>query len=116
MNTGGYSLKKMPRHVDDPMWNKDRARLPYGMWTCENGRQVLYDRDYVAMWERSGPNQPAQRADPTEWVDDIVKHEFFYDDGSLPYTSWKLSTLDAVRRAARRRCETVLIEWGVTPW
>jgi hypothetical protein len=47
-----------------------RLRLPYGKWTCPDGREVLFNRDYKPILERM-PGQPAKPADPTEWVDNI---------------------------------------------
>jgi hypothetical protein len=58
-----------------------RWRLPYGCWTCANGREVLYNREYSPICER-WPGQPPRMANPKEWVADIVRHEWFYNDGT----------------------------------
>lgn len=52
--------------------------LPYGIWTCEDGRQVLFNRDYCPIWERhNGVTQPANYY---EWVP-YVTQAWFYNDG-----------------------------------
>jgi hypothetical protein len=53
--------------------------LPYGMWTCADGREVLFNRSYKPIWQRR-PDQLAERADLNEWVKEIKKQEWFYDD------------------------------------
>lgn len=67
---------------------RERQRfLPYGIWTCADGREVIYDRRYRPFVERrpsealAGPEAP-RFADPTEWVRDIVKHEWIWNDGT----------------------------------
>lgn len=30
-----------------------RLVLPYGKWTCEDGSEVLFNRDYCPPWKRS---------------------------------------------------------------
>jgi hypothetical protein len=39
------------------------ARLPYGIWICADGREVLFNRAYSPIWQRS-PGQLAEPADP----------------------------------------------------
>jgi hypothetical protein len=52
--------------------------MPYGLYLCADGREVLFDRDYAPICERY-PGQPARMADPTEWVR-YVRQEWFHDD------------------------------------
>jgi hypothetical protein len=78
-----------------------RQTLPYGKWTCDDGREVLFNRDYKPMWQRL-PHQQAESADPVEWVPH-VRQEWFYDDSSVP---WK-------NAASERRCVDILRNWGV---
>ena len=56
-----------------------KCYLPYGMWTCADGREVLFNRFYEPIWQRY-KGAPAERADPTEWVK-FIKQSFFYNDG-----------------------------------
>jgi hypothetical protein len=58
-----------------------RWRLPYGCWTCADGREVLYNRDYRPVCER-WPGQKPQMANPKAWVHNIVREEWFYHDGT----------------------------------
>src|SRR4051812_39497549 len=44
-----------------------RKSLLYGMWTCADGGQVLFNRHYHPIWWRYPPH-PATAADPGEWV------------------------------------------------
>jgi len=72
------------------------CELPYGMWTCADGREVLYDRHYCPLWERRGSE--SKRADRSEWVYGIVQHVWFYNDGCTPRAN----------RKRRARCRQVL--------
>jgi hypothetical protein len=75
-----------------------RKESPYGRWTCADGREVLYDRWYRPICQRYPGRLPTQ-ADPEEWVDNIVDHHWFYNDG----------TPEAKKR---RVALAVLQEWG----
>jgi hypothetical protein len=56
--------------------------LPYGKWTCEGGRQVLFNRRYVPIWQKDLINGLSQ-ADPSEWIIfDKSKTVHFYLDSS----------------------------------
>jgi hypothetical protein len=78
-----------------------RVRLPYGLWTCADGREVLFNRAYEPIWERIH-NGPATAADPMERVA-WVKQEWFYKE---PYAPWR-------NKEARAECEAILAAWGV---
>jgi hypothetical protein len=81
-----------------------RARLPYGIWKCADGREVLFNRNYKPMWERSlAQSWDAKRANPDEWVS-FVDQQWFFNDGNPPWDNAK----------SRARCENVLLEWGVS--
>lgn len=54
--------------------------LPYGRWTCPNGRQVLFDRRYHPMWQRQ-PNGSVTPADPAERIS-FIHEEWFYEDAT----------------------------------
>jgi hypothetical protein len=75
--------------------------LPYGMWTTESGREILFNRDYVPIWERrdGGPPIPAEKR---EWVAGIIKDKtiFFYKDGTPDKARCGLKALRA---------------WGIDP-
>lgn len=57
-----------------------RNDMPYGIWTCEDGREVLFNRFYEPIWERR-PGEAATQADPRERVR-FVKQAWLYDDGT----------------------------------
>jgi hypothetical protein len=74
--------------------------LPYGKWTCADGREVLFNRWYEPLWQRH-PGSPPEPADPMEWVR-WIRQEWFYDDG----------TRDKQKIG---RGEAALAEWGLDP-
>jgi hypothetical protein len=41
--------------------------LPYGLWIDRDGREILFNRRYCPIWQRSGKNVSA--ADLKEWVE-----------------------------------------------
>jgi hypothetical protein len=71
--------------------------LPYGMWTCEDGREVLFNRFYKPIWQRL-PGKPPQPADPNEWVP-WKRQRWFYDDGT---------------RNKSTCAKGILVEWGIS--
>lgn len=75
-----------------------RNNLPYGKWTCADGREVLFNRFYEPIWQRR-PNESPMPADPHErvlWIDQV----WFYDDGVRD-------------RQKTKYAEAVLSEWGL---
>ncbi len=56
-----------------------RWNFPYGRWTCADGREVLFDRDYCPIVERY-PGEAPVLADPTEWVPWEHQEHFYNDD------------------------------------
>jgi hypothetical protein len=77
--------------------------FPYGMWTTSSGRQVIFSRGYTPLWERL-PNGRCQAADPTEWVEDIMRDEFFFwQDALPPYLEYR----------GMKRLRTLLGDWGL---
>jgi hypothetical protein len=80
------------------------ALFPYGKFICSDGREVLFNRDYMALFERR-PGEPARPADCFEWVENIIKHEWYFHDGSFRGIERGLFTL--------ARLNAVLAEWGL---
>jgi hypothetical protein len=87
-------------HNSSPKWHLLHVHLPYGKWTCGDGREVLFNRFYEPMWERS-PGQAAKRANPSERVP-FVEQIWFFKDGNPPWR--KKETLAA--------CLAVLRDFG----
>jgi hypothetical protein len=74
-----------------------RNELPYGVWACEDGREVLFNRFYEPIWQRASPSANPEPADPKESA--AWKHQWwFYDDS----TKRKAEVASAV-----------LVSWGV---
>jgi crotonobetainyl-CoA:carnitine CoA-transferase CaiB-like acyl-CoA transferase len=81
--------------------DRDFARwdnLPYGVWTCADGREVMFSRFYDPLWERMPGGEP-KPADPKEWVR-FEKQAWFYDDGT---------------RNKRAEAVKALATWGLAP-
>lgn len=76
-----------------------RWRLPYGVWRCADGREVLFNRRYNPIWQRHA-NGLAMLADPYEMVP-FVDQEWFFRDSNPPWDCPE--TL--------RRCHAVLRAW-----
>ncbi|WP_223476576.1 hypothetical protein [Oricola indica] len=61
--------------------------LPYGLWTGHNGAEVLFNRQYDALWGRF-PGFPASRMKARHWSaifpETPMVEEWFYDDATSP--------------------------------
>lgn len=88
---------------------KDEARrmLPYGKWTCADGREVLFNREYQPIWQRR--EFDVDRADPSEWVA-WETQEWFYDDSCPPFS---YGGGHRANMSTRKRCEKILESWGI---
>ena len=53
--------------------------MPYGMWTCADGREVLFNRFCNPIWSRA-PEGAWERANRMEKVEGIVAQSWFYGD------------------------------------
>ena len=90
-----------------------RQELPYGCWTCADGREVLFNRAYKPIWQR-WPDGLVTRANPDERVK-WIQQEFYFNDGDAPFwPTWSTRRrLTAERKATKARCESVLVDWDV---
>lgn len=72
--------------------------MPYGIWTCADGREVLFNRHYEPIYEKL-PNGKVQAAHRYEWVP-FIKQDWFYTDATtIP--------------ASIRKGLSVLAGWGL---
>ena len=78
-----------------------RVTMPYGIWHCADGREVLFNRRYQPLWSRR-PGEAAVEADPTERVR-WYRQGWYYTDRRPPWHD----------RGTLARCEAVLAAWGV---
>jgi len=78
-----------------------RIVMPYGKWTCADGTEVLFNRDYRPIWKRR-PNGVVVAADPDEWVK-FAKQQYFFGDHSTPDED----------PDSYRICMRQLRDWGV---
>jgi hypothetical protein len=55
--------------------------LPYGLWTCADGSEVLFNRRYQPIWQRAQGHQPAVPVEPS-WIT-FQQQAWFYNDGDV---------------------------------
>lgn len=98
-----YNMAESRERAEVAAGKVDRARrhfMPYGLWVCANGREVLFDRQYRPLFERPAAGEPAVVADVCEWVMEIKGTERFYSDGTP-------------EPEKRKRAIAALQKWGV---
>jgi hypothetical protein len=78
-----------------------RIVMPYGKWTCADGTEVLFNRDYRPIWKKHS-NGMVVAADPDEWVI-FTKQEFLFGDHNAPHED----------RDSDRICTNQLRDWRV---
>jgi hypothetical protein len=76
--------------------------LPYGVWLCDGGREVLFNRYYEPIWERTD-GVTTKSADHKEWVH-WTATKYFFNDGNPPW----------VNRDSMAYCLARLREFGAT--
>lgn len=61
-----------------------RQTYPYGMWTCFDGKQYLFNREYQPILKKE--NGVLSHCDRNEWVnnDTIKSVQYFYGDHNSP--------------------------------
>ena len=80
-----------------------RRVLPYGMWTCDNGREVLFNRNYSPIWQRISVVVSAVcPSDRIPWKEQM----WFFKDGSTPWGTGKLC------KESLERQLSILYSWG----
>jgi hypothetical protein len=74
---------------------REHRWLPYGMWTCVDGREVLFNRSYRPIWQRR-PGQCAEKAKHGEWVP-WKKQQYLFSDYDAPWRSGAAAKTTRVR-------------------
>ena len=59
-----------------------RISIPYGRWTCEDGTEIIFNREYQPMFKRADLTNSFML--PDTWIKDIVKTEYLYSDHNSP--------------------------------
>ena len=85
-------------------------RLPYGVWTCADGREVLFDRRYAPLLQRRGRG-PAATADPGERVA-WVTQAWFYTDENPPVRTARDGRVVAANKDTLLRLARVVVAFG----
>jgi hypothetical protein len=68
---------------------------PYGIWTTEDGTQVLFSRSYHPLFKRK-PGEPAVPDDRDRWVHGIVQTKTvrFYNDYTFQFVAKRLRQIE----------------------
>jgi hypothetical protein len=96
-----YTSRNGDRLMTTPSIFRRWNDLPYGIWTCADGREVLFNRFYEPLWERS-PAFAARAANPAERVP-AVRQDWFYTHSGNGRGEGDY----------RRAGEAVLTAWGI---
>lgn len=96
--TGPAELRALPGQNKPLSRYAVAAMRPYGMWTCADGREVIFNRRYRPILERR-PGQRVRAIAAHQWVP-WISQIWFYNE----------QTPEPVRR---QRTNTVLMEWGL---
>jgi hypothetical protein len=100
---GRHEVTLLKEKPDFNQFKPQRLLLPYGKWICEDGTEVLFNRDYAPIWRKT-PKGDITKIDADTWVEHIDRSEGYYDDRTASYYGNK-QTLEL--------CQRVLDEWGV---
>jgi len=79
-----------------------RLYMPYGQWQCADGTEVLFNRDYCALWARLPDGKVIPRKANT-WIN--------HEDTSYHYESAKVTPWHD--KATLKHCWSILKDWGV---
>ena len=88
------------RHNKKRPDKSQRATLPYGMWQCADGREVLFNRYYQPIKQRmaDGTVSVPSPTDTVQWIN----QQWFYDDATVPSRNSK----------TRKLCQGILSAWN----
>jgi hypothetical protein len=86
-----------------------RFWVPYGQWTCADGRLVLFNRNYTPIYERR-PDALGRVADHSEWVE-WLRQEFFFNDGNSPVSWWYVPAWEW--QPVVRHINKLLVDWAL---
>lgn len=76
----GITVPKNPIQAEH--FRPQRLWLPYGKFTGADGKQTLFNRDYIPLWTKLPDGKVIQAAANTRLEDG--QKEFFFKDGSAP--------------------------------
>lgn len=99
---GRHEVSVLRKQLDIADFKPMRLYLPYGKWKCADGREVLFNRDYCPIWQRSSDGI-ATSIKPDVHVPD-EDSEFYYNDGTAPYYNNDMTI---------KNCLSILEDWGV---
>ncbi len=73
---GDMEVSVLPRHHPDFL--PARLWLPYGVWTVQDGSEILFSRDYLPLWRLVSGR--VERLPPWLWISDIAKQRWFSEE------------------------------------
>jgi len=80
---GRHEVSVLRKQLDIADFKPMRLYHPYGKWKCADGREVLFNRDYCPIWERSSDGIVIP-IEPDVYVP-YEDSEFYFNDGTAPY-------------------------------
>lgn len=78
-----------------------RLFIPYGLWTCDDGTQVLFNRDYKPIWIKDVQGNVSKIC-PDTWIR-FVHQEWFFNDSHMFDKNPKVIF----------ECKAFLRSWGI---
>lgn len=83
-----------------------RRSLAYGIWTTEEGREVVFNREYQPILQRvDGVNK---FADPGEFIKNIIKTEYIFGDHNCPTTYIRSKFNKDIEMTSKKKKECLL--------
>ncbi len=101
--SGRREVSVLRKQLDVADFKPMRLHFPYGKWICGNGREVLFNRDYCPIWDRTADGV-VMAIEPDVYVPH-QESEFYYGDGTAPYYD---------NDGTVKKCLSVLDDWGVS--
>lgn len=91
------------------------SHLPYGIWVCSDGTQLLFDRNYVPQWMRAGDDEPAVPVPllpcgSGRWVN-WQSRGYFFVDGEQAFLSYGKGRQGKAERLAVAHGERILADF-----
>jgi hypothetical protein len=100
---GRHEVTLVKEPVEVAEFKPLRLFLPYGKWSCADGLEVLFNRDYCPIWVRHAQGVVSAVSPSASF--NYKDSEFYFDDRSAPYYCGNKKHF--------RACVSVLEEWGV---
>ncbi|MBE9601474.1 DUF5623 domain-containing protein [Pedobacter sp. MC2016-24] len=102
-SAGRHEVTLVKDPIDLSHFKPLRLYLPYGMWDCEDGSQVLFNREFCPLWIRSKTGVVSS-ADPSKTIEH-TNSTIYFGDRTAPYYLGNKKQLE--------NCVAILKDWKV---